>query len=135
MILSLTLNRLGRTVRDTLNMIHDLAEHRIGARDLADPIRVDSTKPDDPMSQLALAMLELFGLMGRTYAIYPAAHAWTLATSKGNKATGLPTSTRPNLPTPRASAIQDYRYPKLWIKQESPDLACTATCHRGHRDL
>jgi DNA invertase Pin-like site-specific DNA recombinase len=34
-----TLDRLGRTVRDTLNMIHDLAERGSGSQDLADPSR------------------------------------------------------------------------------------------------
>lgn len=80
-----TLDRLGRTVRDTLNMIHDLAERGIGVRNLADPIRVDSAKPDDPMSQLALVMLALFGQMERTYAIERAAHARAVATSKGKR--------------------------------------------------
>jgi len=38
-----TLDRLGRTVRDTLNLIHELAERGVGVRNLADPIRVDSS--------------------------------------------------------------------------------------------
>jgi len=58
-----TLDRLGRTVRDTLNLIHDLAERGVGVRNLADPIRVDSTNPDDPMAQLAVVLLALFGQM------------------------------------------------------------------------
>ncbi|MEO5318147.1 hypothetical protein PV761_06120 [Arthrobacter sp. CC3] len=32
-----TLDRLGRTGRDTLNMVHDLKERGVGARTLADP--------------------------------------------------------------------------------------------------
>ncbi len=48
-----TLERLGRTVRDTLNLIHKLAERGVGVRNLADPIRVDSSDPADPMAQLA----------------------------------------------------------------------------------
>lgn len=36
-----TLGRLGRTVRDTLNLIHDLAERGVGIRNLADRIKVD----------------------------------------------------------------------------------------------
>ena len=43
-----TLDRLGRTVRDTLNMIHELAERGVGVRNLADPIKVDSSNPSDP---------------------------------------------------------------------------------------
>lgn len=89
-----TLDRLGRTVRDTLNMIHDLTERGIGVRNLADPIRVDSAKPDDPMSQLALVMLALFGQMERTYAIERAAHARAVATSKG-KRVGRPSVVEP----------------------------------------
>ncbi|MGP5608409.1 recombinase family protein [Arthrobacter rhombi] len=80
-----TLDRLGRTVRDTLNLIHDLAERGVGLRNLADPIRVDSSNPEDPMSQLAVVMLALFGQMERTYAIERAAHARAIATSKGKR--------------------------------------------------
>ena len=64
-----TLDRLGRTVRDTLNLIHELAERKVGVRNLADPIKVDSSNPDDPMAQLAVVLLALFGQMERTYAI------------------------------------------------------------------
>lgn len=84
-----TLDRLGRTVRDTLNLIHDLASRGVGVRNLADPIRIDSANPDDPMSQLAVVMLALFGQMERTYAVERAAHARAVATSKG-KRTGRP---------------------------------------------
>ena len=55
-----TLDRLGRTVRDTLNLIHQLRERGVGVRNLADPIRVDSANPDDPMAQLAVVLLALF---------------------------------------------------------------------------
>ncbi len=80
-----TLDRLGRTVRDTLNLIHDLADRGVGVRNLADPIRVDSSDPEDPMSQLAVVMLALFGQMERTYAIERAAHARAVATAKGRR--------------------------------------------------
>ena len=55
-----------RTVRDTLNLIHELAERGVGVRNLADPIRVDSSNPADPMAQLAVVLLALFGQMERT---------------------------------------------------------------------
>lgn len=80
-----TLDRLGRTVRDTLNLIHELAERGIGVRNLADPIKVDSSKPDDPMAQLAVVLLALFGQMERTYAMERAAHARAVATAKGRR--------------------------------------------------
>ncbi len=80
-----TLDRLGRTVRDTLNLIHDLSQRGIGVRTLADPITVDSSQPDDPMAQLAVVLLALFAQMERTYAIERAAHARAVATAKGRR--------------------------------------------------
>ena len=90
-----TLDRLGRTVRDTLNMIHELTEHGVGVRNLADPIRVDCSKPEDPMAQLAVVMLALFGQMERTYTVERAAHARAVATAKGRQV-GRPTVVDPN---------------------------------------
>jgi len=46
-----TLDRLGRTVRDTLNLIHELSGRGVGVRNLADPIKIDSANPGDPMAQ------------------------------------------------------------------------------------
>lgn len=80
-----TLDRLGRTVRDTLNLIHELAERGIGVRTLADPIGVDSSHPNDPMAQLAVVLLALFGQMERTYAMERAAHARAVATAKSRR--------------------------------------------------
>ena len=80
-----TLDRLGRSVRDTLNLIHELSERKIGVRNLADPIRVDSTQPEDPMAQLAVVLLAMFAQMERTYAIERAAHARAVATAKGRR--------------------------------------------------
>jgi DNA invertase Pin-like site-specific DNA recombinase len=80
-----TLDRLGRTVRDTLNLIHDLAERGVGVRNLADPIKVDSANPDDPMGQLAVVMLALFAQMERTYSLERAAGARAAAAAKGRR--------------------------------------------------
>ena len=80
-----TLDRLGRTVRDTLNMIHELGERGVGVRNLADPIKVDSSNPADPMAQLAVVLLALFGQMERTYMLERAAHARSVATAKGRR--------------------------------------------------
>ena len=85
MIVVHTLDRLERTVRDTLNLIQDLAERGVGVRNLADPIKVDSTSPNDPMAQLALVLLALFGQMERTYTLERAAHARAVATAKGRR--------------------------------------------------
>jgi DNA invertase Pin-like site-specific DNA recombinase len=80
-----TLDRLGRTVRDTLNLIHELAERKIGVRSLSEPIKVDSSNPEDPMAQLAVVLLALFGQMERTYTMERAAHARAVATAKGRR--------------------------------------------------
>ncbi len=85
MIVVHTLDRLGRTVRDTLNLIHDLAERGVGIRNLADPIKVDSSNPGDPMAQLAVVLLALFAQMERTYMLERAAHARSVATAKGRR--------------------------------------------------
>ena len=90
-----TLDRLGRTVRDTLNLIHDLAERGVGVRNLADPIKVDSANPSDPMAQLAVVLLALFAQMERTYAMERAAHARAVATAKGRR-TGRPVLVDPD---------------------------------------
>lgn len=80
-----TLDRLGRTVRDTLNLIHDLTDRGVGVRNLADPIKVDSANPGDPMGQLAVVLLALFAQMERTYTVERAAHARAVATAKGRR--------------------------------------------------
>jgi DNA invertase Pin-like site-specific DNA recombinase len=90
-----TLDRLGRTVRDTLNLIHELTERGVGIRNLADPIRIDSTNPDDPMAQLAVVLLALFAQMERTYSTERAAHARAVATAKGRRV-GRPTVVDPD---------------------------------------
>lgn len=37
-----TLDRLSRTLRDTLNLVHDLQERGVGLRTLADPLAIDT---------------------------------------------------------------------------------------------
>jgi len=78
-----TLDRLGRTVRDVLNQIHDLREAGIGLRTLADTIPIDTSKPGDAMSELAIVLLSLFAQMERTYASERAAHARAVRDEKG----------------------------------------------------
>jgi len=80
-----TLDRLGRTVRDTLNLIHELTERGMGVRNLADPIKVDLADPADPVGQLAVALLALFAQMERTYTCERAAHARAVAAAHGRQ--------------------------------------------------
>ncbi|MHB1527669.1 MAG: recombinase family protein [Candidatus Dormibacteria bacterium] len=81
-----TLDRLGRTVRDVLNQIHDLREAGVGLRTLADTIPIDTSKPGDAMSELAIILLSLFAQMERTYALERAAHARAVREEKGLRA-------------------------------------------------
>ncbi len=83
-----TLDRLGRTVRDTLNLIQELTERGVGVRNLADPIKVDSADPADPadpMGQLAVMLLALFAQMEGTYTCERAAHARAVAAAHGRQ--------------------------------------------------
>lgn len=82
-------------MRDTLNLIHDLAERGVGIRTLADPIKVDSANPDGPMAQLAVVLLALFAQMERTYSLERAAGARAAATAKGRRI-GRPTVVDPD---------------------------------------
>jgi len=108
------LDRLGRTVRDTLNLIHELAERGVGVRNLADPIRVDSSNPADPMAQLAVVLLALFGQMD---APTPSSGPPTPAPSRPPKAAGSagrsPSTwrswTTPLICVPRAHHRRDRR--------------------------
>jgi DNA invertase Pin-like site-specific DNA recombinase len=56
-----TLERLGRTVRDTLNLIHELRERGVGVRNPADLIRIDSADPEDPMRNSLLCCWRCLG--------------------------------------------------------------------------
>ncbi len=79
-----TLDRLGRTVRDTLNLIHELTERGVGVRNLADPIKVDPADPAGAMGQLVV-LLALFARMDRTYTCERAAHARAVAAAHGRQ--------------------------------------------------
>jgi DNA invertase Pin-like site-specific DNA recombinase len=82
-------------VRDTLNLIHDLAERGVGIRTLADPIKVDSANPNDPMARLAVVLLALFAQMERSYSLERAAGACAAVTAKGRRI-GRPTVVDPD---------------------------------------
>ncbi len=66
-----------------MDLIHELTERGVGVRNLADPIKVDSADPADPMAQLAAALLAWFAQMDRTYTCERAAHARAVAAAHG----------------------------------------------------
>lgn len=76
-----TLDRLGRNLREVLNLVHDLAERGIGVHSLADPLPINTT--DEGMGRIAFLLLALFAEMERTYTAERAAHARAVAEAAG----------------------------------------------------
>jgi len=77
-----TLDRLGRNLREVLNLVHELRERGIGVRSLGDPIRIDTTD-EGGMGQVAFLLLALFAEMERTFTKERAAHARDVAEKTG----------------------------------------------------
>jgi DNA invertase Pin-like site-specific DNA recombinase len=78
-----TLDRLGRNLREVLNLVHDLAEDGIGVRSLADPLPIDTAA--EGMGRIAFLLLALFAEMERTFAAERAAHARAVAAAAGRQ--------------------------------------------------
>ncbi|WP_329520690.1 recombinase family protein [Spirillospora sp. NBC_01491] len=78
-----TLDRLGRNLREVLNLVHDLAERGIGVRSLADPLPINTT--DEGMGRIAFLLLALFAEMERTFTAERAAHARAVAEASGRQ--------------------------------------------------
>lgn len=101
-IVATNLDRLGRNLRECLNIIHDLREQGIGIKTLRDPIPID-TSDTSPMADVAVALLALFAQMERVFMLERAAHARTVAATKG-KQPGRPRKlTAAKLATARAA--------------------------------
>jgi DNA invertase Pin-like site-specific DNA recombinase len=78
-----TLDRIGRNLREVLNLVHDLAEKDIGVRSLADPLPVNTA--DEGMARIAFLLLALFAEMERTFTAERAAHARAVAETAGRQ--------------------------------------------------
>jgi DNA invertase Pin-like site-specific DNA recombinase len=78
-----TLDRLGRNLREVLNLVHDLADRGIGVRSLADPLPINTA--DDGMGRIAFLLLALFAEMERTFTAERAAHARAIAEAAGRR--------------------------------------------------
>jgi DNA invertase Pin-like site-specific DNA recombinase len=76
-----TLDRIGRNLREVLNLVHDLAGRGIGVRSLADPLPINTA--DEGMGRIAFLLLALFAEMERTYTAERAAHARGVAEAAG----------------------------------------------------
>ncbi|SBW23093.1 resolvase domain-containing protein [Candidatus Protofrankia californiensis] len=78
-----TLDRLGRNLREVLNLVHDLAERGIDVRSLADPLPINTA--DEGMGRIAFLLLALFAEMERTFTAERAAHARAVAEAAGRR--------------------------------------------------
>ncbi|MFC7331353.1 recombinase family protein [Marinactinospora rubrisoli] len=78
-----TLDRLGRNLREVLNLVHDLNEKNIGVRSLADPLPINTA--DEGMGRIAFLLLALFAEMERTFTAERAAHARAVAETAGRR--------------------------------------------------
>ncbi len=72
-----TLDRIGRNLREVLNLVHDLDQGGIGFRTLADPLPIATTS--EGMGRIAFLLLALFAEMERTFSAERAAHARAVA--------------------------------------------------------
>ena len=72
-----TLDRIGRNLREVLNLVHELSERGVGVRSLADPLPINTA--DEGMARIAFLLLALFAEMERTFTAERAAHARAVA--------------------------------------------------------
>ena len=82
-----TLDRIGRNLREALNLVHELSERGIGVRSLADPLPINTA--DEGMARIAFLLLALFAEMERTFTAERAAHARAVAEAN-NRHVGRP---------------------------------------------
>ena len=68
-----TLDRIGRNLREVLNLVQDLAGRGIGVQSLADPPPINTA--DEGPGRIAFLLLALFAGMERTFTAERAAHA------------------------------------------------------------
>jgi DNA invertase Pin-like site-specific DNA recombinase len=78
-----TLDRIGRNLREVLNLVHELSERGVGVRSLADPLPINTTV--EGMGRIAFLLLALFAEMERTFTAERAAHARTVAEASGRQ--------------------------------------------------
>jgi DNA invertase Pin-like site-specific DNA recombinase len=84
-IVATNLDRVGRNLRECLNLVHELRERGIGIRTLSDPIPINTTD-ESQLAELAVAMLAFFAHLERVFARERAAHARSVAAKSGKKA-------------------------------------------------
>jgi DNA invertase Pin-like site-specific DNA recombinase len=108
-----TLDRLGRNLREVLNLVHDLNEKQIDVRSLADPVPINTA--DEGMGRIAFLLLALFAEMERTFIAERAAHARAVADAADRR-----------IGRPVAHPADKIEYARL-LKQKGSSLGQIAT--------
>ena len=123
-----SLDRLGRTVRDTLNMIHAAVRTRDrGAQPRRpNPRRLKAARRIR-WPELAVVLLALFAQMERTYTLERTAHARAVAAAKAAASAVRCSWTPTSSPTPRICAIRATRSRRSSRRRGST--------HQPHRHL
>jgi DNA invertase Pin-like site-specific DNA recombinase len=103
-----TLDRLGRNLREVLNLTHDLEGRGIRLRSLADPMPIDTAA--EGMGRMAFLLLALFAEMERVFALERAAHARAVAVANGRQ-----------VGRPKAHSDEAIEYARL-LRQEGHSL-------------
>ncbi|MBM7440025.1 DNA invertase Pin-like site-specific DNA recombinase [Streptomyces sp. HB132] len=78
-----TLDRLGRNLREVLNLVHDLGGNYIGVRSPADPLPINTA--DEGTGRIAFLLLALFAERKRTFTAERASHARAVAEGAGRR--------------------------------------------------
>lgn len=76
------LDRVGRNLRETLNLFHELPARGIAIRTLDDPLIIN-TAADDALSSVSVALLGLFAEMERVYMLERTDRARAAALDRG----------------------------------------------------
>ncbi|AXH89428.1 recombinase family protein [Micromonospora aurantiaca] len=87
-----TLDRLGRNLREVLNLVHELNERGVGVRSLADPMPIDTNATG--MGRIGFLLLALIAEMERVFTAERAAHARAVAEAQGRRV-GRPMAHKP----------------------------------------
>ena len=120
-----TLGRIGRNLREVLNLVHNLAERGIGIRSLADPLPINTT--EEGMGRIAFLLLALFAEMERTFTAERSAHARSVAEAS-DRQVGRTLRTPPaRSSTPGRSAARARATARSAPRPASPRSPCTGT--------
>ena len=121
-----TLDRIGRNLREVLNLVHDLAGRGIGIRSLADPLPINTA--DEGMGRIAFLLLALFAEMERTFTAERAAHARSRRRGQRPPASAGPSRTPPTRSsTPACSAPRARATARSAPRPASRRPPCTGT--------